>query len=309
MSKKTPDLWSRPERLAAKNQPGPLYDEAQRLSRLMSSERKRLVKESDAAGTRLKRPEIAYKTFDDDGKTVTQLVEAHVVKGDPNIYLAYDSDSSNDEMTRYSITPDGMITNIDMYSDPIDPKSEEFALIKRAMEVVARAMEDDQRDREYRLERRKRTAARTVSAIGAFGLAASSVTFAFNRLVLEPRRDEQDRRDAYDSQNYALPGEAVPIDTYDFGELSRGDFAAIPKRRDGEPLTHPRVVEIDSTNGCVDIDAKATYSEELVAAAQVGDELLDYTYQIDTSQDGITLCVVDNHVGGNIAIQSRPTSE
>ena len=308
MQKKSAELWNRPDRIALESQRGPLFDPAQRLSKLMHAERKHLTKQKDAGGTRFSRPEVEYY-YDAGERRVPQLVEVHVVKGDPNIYLAHDPDSRNDDMHRYSITPDGMISNIDMTSVIIEPDSEEFANVVHAMDVVSQALERDRERREHRSYNRRRVAKQAVASVTVLAGLAGGAGYAFKEFVIDPRQAERERRDAYDSLTYELPGEAAPIDTYEFGELPKGDFAPIPDFKDDETLENPRKVEIDSTSGCVTIDTKAVYTEDFFAAVPNGHELREYTYQIDTTDTGIRLCVVDAEIGGKIAVQARPSSD
>lgn len=309
MQKKSAELWSRPDRIALESQRGPLFEPAQRLSKLMHAERKHLTKLKDAGGTRLSRSEVEYFNDNADERNVPQLVEVHVVKGDPNIYLAHDPDSRDPDLHRYSITPDGMISNIDMTSVIIEPESEEFANITHAMDVISKALESDRQQRERRSYNRRRVAKQAVASVTVLAGLAGGVGYGVKELILDPRQAERERRDAYDSLAYELPGEAAPIDTYEFGELPRGDFAPIPDFKDGEGLANPRKVEIDSTTGCVTVDTKAVYTEDFYAAVPSGHELREYTYQIDTTDSGIKLCVVDAEIGGKIAVQARPSGD
>jgi hypothetical protein len=309
MQKKSAELWNRPDRIALESQRGPLFEPAQRLSKLMHAERKHLTKQKDAGGTRFSRSEVEFYGDNVGERNVPQLVEVHAVKGDPNIYLAYDPDSRNDDMHRYSITPDGMISDIDMTSAIIEPESEEFARIVHAMDVVSKALESDKQRRERRSYDRRRVAKQAVASVVALAAVAGGVGYAVKEFIVDPRQAERERREAYDNLAYELPGEAAPIDTYEFGELPRGDFVPIPDFKDGETLANPRKVEIDSTSGCVTIDTKADYTEEFFAAVPNGHELREYTYQIDTTDSGIRLCVVDAEIGGKIAIQARPSGE
>lgn len=309
MQNKSAELWNRPDRIALESQRGPLFEPAQRLSKLMHAERKHLTKQKDAGGIRFSRSKIEYYSDNAEKRNVPQLVEVHAVKGDPNIYLAHDPDSRNDDMHRYSITPDGMISDIDMTSAIIEPGSEEFARIEHAMEVVSKALEYDRRLRQDRSYRRRRVAKQAVASVTVLAGVAGGLAYGVKEFIIDPRQAERERRDAYDSLAYELPGEAAPIDTYEFGELPRGDFSGIPAFNDGETLANPRKVEIDSQSGCVTINTKADYNDEFYAAVPNGHELREYTYQIDTTDSGIKLCVVDATIGGKIAIQSRPSTD
>lgn len=307
MQNKSAELWNRPDRIALESQRGPLFEPAQRLSKLMHAERRHLTKQKDAGGTRFSRSKIEYYGDNGEKRNVPQLVEVHAVKGDPNIYLAHDPDSRNDDMHRYSITPDGMISDIDMTSAIIEPDSEEFARIVHAMEVVSKALEYDRRLRQDRSYRRRRVAKQAVASVTVLAGVAGGLAYGVKEFIIDPRQAERERRDAYDSLAYELPGEAAPIDTYEFGELPKGDFSGIPDFNDGETLANPRKVEIDSQSGCVTINTKADYNDEFYAAVPNGHELREYTYQIDTTDSGIKLCVVDASIGGKIAVQARPS--
>lgn len=301
MADKHTELWKRPETQRLTPERGPLFDDAQILLESLHSS-KDLKKKKESEETRFITPLVQFRT---DHRLPEHLAQAHLLKDSPNIYLAFDPDSSDPAMNRYSIDPTGMVTDIDAPSVNIDQTHPDFESIKVAIGQITRHLSELQYTRKRRADRRKLIAKRTLATAIVIPTVVGGVGFGIKKVIVDPRNEAERARNAYDNEKVLLEGDGVPINTEEFVPIQKDKFDRIPEYKDGDDLSSPRRVDLDGANGCVNIDTKVDYDKSLYVVVPEGSDLLEYTYQYSTQGTGLDICVVDHVVDGQIAIQIR----
>jgi len=235
------------------------------------------------------------------------------------LLLAIDPDTSNSDMLRLQLSPDGLITNIDNPTQTFGDSDMDKNLLATCIARLGDELHTQQRDYEQQKAERKARLVKAGSAIAIVGALGAGTFFGIKHWYFEPKARAEAARTAYDNAHHVLSGTSVASAGTKVATLPKQSFENIPDLRDGDSLLSPRVIEVYG-NDCAELTGDFTENFHLVAALKSGDPLEGSNVGVVTDPKGtrIEICLVgqkspvdsDNDAkSSQLAIQLRPLSE
>lgn len=174
----------------------------------------------------------------------------------------------------YILNSNGTVVSTDEFSAKgltIQPTDDDIHIIQQAARAVrndiqsaneskTRSIESERRrDREEKQARRNRIAkvlggtAATITVLAGLGAGGY---FAWNEWIHKPGMADDAYRATYDKTHYSIDSPVLELDDQQMAILPADEFEAVPSHRDGDNLTSPRIITLDSSSLCAEVDVK-----------------------------------------------------
>lgn len=300
-------LSDRQAAFETENRRGPLYDPWARLYKTMeqSGKLKLLHSENGKKHT----PEavtIKEPTGDRSNLKIVARADAHTVPGDTGIYLGVShvgKDGTWGDLIRHYRVNNGLATDLDTLL-PVNERTKDFQMVREVMSRIHDQLDSLNRSKIWERQERRRRVRQSVGAIVAAGAVGVGSWAGIEQWVIEPAREAEVARVAYDAEGHEISGEGVAPDSHPFAVMSQEEFESTPLPGANETeLDDPRRVTIYGVDECVAINVPLDDDSRLYAALPEDSLYASARFGTAPTEKGFELCLTDDLLGDDESLQ------